>query len=611
MKKIIVLFFVLISTIYTILAFSSYQIYDNFSSGALNESKWEISQDVEGQPLIDEYWVDNVSENFHTQQNIIGDQRVYLVPKKQFTTGDKIKYETNLVSKEGNYMQMILLTGDQYIRIGISGYINGIQGYDELGTSHIELTFEENSLVLSRESPSGEIFHDILNLNNHNGTYEIYIGTVSGDNGKVHIDYDNFEVYTEKPHLTCGDTIYEDTVMTEDLIDCPGDGLIIGADNITLDCSKYVIKGIKEPVSSGIKMENIKGVTIKNCYIERFHWAIRSENSDNNSFKNNHLNYNEQGFFILSSSNNLFDNNEASSNIWDGFYVEGYNNTLINNEANNNGYYGIKVIDSENKIINNSVKGNRKGISVTRSQYDFEVQIENNTIAYNNFSGYGDTTGVVLGECSSYPCYNSKITFRNNKIIGNYIGISYTNGFCDDNLEFNNIENNTLYNLVIGNPSGPTDYNCNSTWQENWWGTNIKEEIELTIIGNTTFLPFLCEPYSTTWISNSRGTCLLDQDNDGVADEFDKCPNTKLPEKMNLSIFRFGDIDGDSIFETKWGIIKAPVDSEYNLNSTYGCSCKQILSFKPGCNFIEEKFGCGRVTIEIFIHKILWAKSLF
>ena len=38
-----------------------------------------------------------------------------------------LEYDTNLISREGNYGQMALLTGDQYIRIGIFGYNNGIQ----------------------------------------------------------------------------------------------------------------------------------------------------------------------------------------------------------------------------------------------------------------------------------------------------------------------------------------------------------------------------------------------------------------------------------------------------------------------------------------------------
>jgi hypothetical protein len=172
--------------------------YDDFSEGSLDAGKWEIRQDVEGQPFMGEYGVDDGLENFHTQQNTIGDKRVYLFPKRQFTTGDVLEYDFNLISKEGNHLQMVLLTGNQYIRIGIAGYSNAVQGSDELGMYHIKIEFEENNLHIERISPSNVSLVDDLPLTNANGDYELYIGAVSGHNGRVHMDFDNFELCTEE-----------------------------------------------------------------------------------------------------------------------------------------------------------------------------------------------------------------------------------------------------------------------------------------------------------------------------------------------------------------------------------------------------------------------------
>jgi len=181
------------------------QVYDDFSSGNLDTNRWEIRQDVEGQPFTDEYWVDSILKNFHTQQNNIGDRRVYLVPKHTFTTGDIFEYDFNVISKEGNYMQMDLLTGDQYIRLGIMGYIGGVQGYDELGVSHIKIEFQENNLHLIRTSPSGLVLTDDLPLTNSNGNYELYIGSVFTN--LAHMDFDNFELCTEVPEPSLEDRI--------------------------------------------------------------------------------------------------------------------------------------------------------------------------------------------------------------------------------------------------------------------------------------------------------------------------------------------------------------------------------------------------------------------
>ena len=96
-------------------------------------------------------------------------------------------------------------------------------------------------------------------------------------------------------------------------------------------------------------------------------------------------------------------------------------------------------------------------------------------------------------------------------------------------------------------------------------------------------------------------TCILDSDNDGVPDNKDKCPRTRLPERFVLLSSHYGDIDGDKMFETvKKGKIS---NSNYSLNDTKGCSCKQILGIKPGRNIGEEMFGCTEGTIKDFIKK--------
>src|SRR5262249_6827726 len=45
------------------------------------------------------------------------------------------------------------------------------------------------------------------------------------------------------PQLSCGDTITANTTLTGDLVNCPNNGLLIGADNVTLDLNGHVIDG--------------------------------------------------------------------------------------------------------------------------------------------------------------------------------------------------------------------------------------------------------------------------------------------------------------------------------------------------------------------------------
>ena len=44
-------------------------------------------------------------------------------------------------------------------------------------------------------------------------------------------------------HVSCGDTIIADTTLDSDLVDCPGNGIVIGADDVTLDLNGHTIDG--------------------------------------------------------------------------------------------------------------------------------------------------------------------------------------------------------------------------------------------------------------------------------------------------------------------------------------------------------------------------------
>ena len=44
-------------------------------------------------------------------------------------------------------------------------------------------------------------------------------------------------------HVSCGDEITADTTLDSDLIDCPNNGIVIGADNIKLDLNGHRIDG--------------------------------------------------------------------------------------------------------------------------------------------------------------------------------------------------------------------------------------------------------------------------------------------------------------------------------------------------------------------------------
>jgi parallel beta-helix repeat protein len=75
-------------------------------------------------------------------------------------------------------------------------------------------------------------------------------------------------------HVSCGDTITTDTTLDSDLIDCPGNGIVIGADNITFDLNGHTIDGTS---SSGDGVANVAhlGATIEGGTIQGFSVGVR------------------------------------------------------------------------------------------------------------------------------------------------------------------------------------------------------------------------------------------------------------------------------------------------------------------------------------------------
>jgi len=114
---------------------------------------------------------------------------------------------------------------------------------------------------------------------------------------------------------------------------------------------------------------------------------------------------------------------------------------------------------------------------------------------------------------------------------------------------------------------------------------------------------------SNTWSqylfigANSKVNMVLDEDNDGVEDDLDRCPGTVLPEAVELNPQHYADVDGDGIFDTfdkETGEIVA--DETLTLAITKGCSCTQIEDMNPGESKGKLKSGCLRKTIEDWIN---------
>jgi parallel beta-helix repeat protein len=75
-----------------------------------------------------------------------------------------------------------------------------------------------------------------------------------------------------RPAIGCGDTITQDTRLTANLVDCPGAGLVIGADAITLDLNGHTVDGdgTRDDGDIGIDVSGHRAVTITHGAVAQF-----------------------------------------------------------------------------------------------------------------------------------------------------------------------------------------------------------------------------------------------------------------------------------------------------------------------------------------------------
>jgi parallel beta-helix repeat protein len=141
----------------------------------------------------------------------------------------------------------------------------------------------------------------------------------------------------------CGDILNESYVMNNHLTGCLDKALIIGEDDLTLDCNGYSIFGINQ----GVSLYSKNGTTIKNCNFQPSYIGINFNESSNNIIENNNFTQNDKAINLDNNSDsNVIRNNRISNIIGIGINLANsslshfYNNEFIENNI------GIGVFDS-------------------------------------------------------------------------------------------------------------------------------------------------------------------------------------------------------------------------------------------------------------------------
>jgi parallel beta-helix repeat protein len=171
----------------------------------------------------------------------------------------------------------------------------------------------------------------------------------------------------------CGDTITRDTKLKSDLVDCPGDGIVIGADDITLDLNGHTIEGdgvlsCTEFYACDFGVNNTAGhhgVTIEDGSIRDFATAIFVLGGNHNRLRRLSASHSILGgMLLIASPGTRIAHNSISANGLTtdqaGLIVFDSSETRIErNSVTDNGDIGMFLIGvGDSRVERNSVSGN-------------------------------------------------------------------------------------------------------------------------------------------------------------------------------------------------------------------------------------------------------------
>jgi parallel beta-helix repeat protein len=178
-------------------------------------------------------------------------------------------------------------------------------------------------------------------------------------------------------HVSCGDTITADTTLDSDLVDCPNNGIVIGADDITLDLNGHTIDGDdafvdpcpeNEFCDFGVANDGHDGVRITGGTVREFANGVVIFGARRNSLGDlSTVDNTLAGILLVDTARSRVRGNSASGNAGPDSGVgivlfESHNNRIARNTVAGNAELAVHLLRSDhNRIANNRVRGHREG----------------------------------------------------------------------------------------------------------------------------------------------------------------------------------------------------------------------------------------------------------
>jgi hypothetical protein len=230
----------------------------------------------------------------------------------------------------------------------------------------------------------------------------------------------------------CGAVVTTSTTLQRNLMNCPGDGLVIGADNLTLDLAGHTIDGTGAPDTVGIRLTGRHGITVQRGTLQEFSAGVMLDDADGNALLHLVTRRNvERGVHIHNGSNgNRVEFVVATANEISGIVVWDSDRTVIaHSTGSGNRFNGLTAATTRGtRIVDSTFAGNTTGLGVVNGSNRNVVTgnvLSSNTEASIEMDG---DDNLVIGNRSEHDGWGINFGGNRNQIIG---VVSDTRG-CSD-----------------------------------------------------------------------------------------------------------------------------------------------------------------------------------
>ncbi|CAN5249182.1 hypothetical protein BH18ACT4_BH18ACT4_04550 [soil metagenome] len=309
--------------------------------------------------------------------------------------------------------------------------------------------------------------------------------------------------------VNCGQVITRTTRLRADVGPCSGDGVVIGADGISLDLNGHRIFGTPGPgdgQQAGVRLPSRTGVTVRNGTVSDFDAGVVLDRGQDNTVTGLTVSDNRgpddlfltaelgDGIILLNSAaNSIIDNVVTNNGVYDGIGALGPDaddnvisgNTVTDTVGPSSGdqlgqcivVNAAGLATAEGRVIvgtrieDNLVRGNASAGIANVNNVD--AQILRNVVEGNGLENLGNGIGLQLGPDAEAT--GTRALVQDNEVHGNGLDGIHVQIRASENLIIdNNAADNDVLDLSYIDAYDLHDLNprCDSnTWKGNTWGS--------------------------------------------------------------------------------------------------------------------------------------------